>query len=83
MRSPRAVPIPTRRASEGTGCASATVLGQRASLARRVSVAPGRIAALRLCEGICDAERRRRHSQTQRGNEVSRRIERQIGLSTR
>ena len=43
MRSPTAVTIPTRRASEKTGCASATVLGQRPSLARRVSVAPGRI----------------------------------------
>ena len=38
MCSPTAVPIPTRRANEGTGCASATVLGQRPSLARRVSV---------------------------------------------
>ena len=43
MRSPKAVLIPTRRATEGTGCASATVLGQRPSLARRVSVSPGRI----------------------------------------
>jgi hypothetical protein len=41
MCSPAAVLIPTRRASEGTGCAFATVLGQRPSLARRVSVAPG------------------------------------------
>jgi hypothetical protein len=40
MRSPTAVPRPIRRASEWTGCASPTVLGQRPSLARRVSVAP-------------------------------------------
>ncbi len=33
MRSPNAAPIPTRSVSEGTGCASATVLGQRPSLA--------------------------------------------------
>ena len=43
MRSPKAVPTPTRRASEGTVCASATVLGQRPSLARWVDVGPGRI----------------------------------------
>jgi hypothetical protein len=43
MRSPKAVPVPTRREREGTGCASATVFGQRRSLARRASVGPGRI----------------------------------------
>jgi hypothetical protein len=40
-RTLTAVPKPTRRASEGTGRASATVLGQRPALARRVSVASG------------------------------------------
>jgi hypothetical protein len=36
-----AVPIPTRRASEGIGCASGACRGLRPSLARRVSVSLG------------------------------------------
>ena len=38
---PVAVPIPTRRASEGTGYAFGAGLGQRPSLARRASVGLG------------------------------------------
>jgi hypothetical protein len=47
--------ILTRRASEGTGCVSATVLGQRRSLARRVGLGTAvgeRITFLTLNEAV-------------------------------